>query len=54
MARIKLSWEKVEKIRILCEFTALTDSQIAHIFDVSRKHINAIRHKKRWNYEWKD
>jgi len=52
MAQIKLSKGKVKKIRILCEFTSMTDSEIAKIFDVSRKHINAIRHKKRWNYEW--
>ena len=52
MAQIKLSKKKVKQIRILCEGTTLKDSQIAQMFGVSRKHINAIRHRKRWNYEW--
>jgi hypothetical protein len=50
MAQIKLSKKKVKQIRILCEGTTLLDREIAVIYKVSRKHINAIRNYKRWNY----
>jgi hypothetical protein len=52
MAQIKLSVKKVRQIRILCAGTNLTDTQIAKLYGVSRKHINSIRHRKRWNYEY--
>ena len=51
MARIKLTIKKVRQIRILCLITHMTDSQIAAMYNVSRKHINSIRHRKRWDYE---
>lgn len=51
MAQIKLDKQDVEQIRLLFEQTPLKDSDIAKIFNVSRKHINQIRNKKRWNYE---
>lgn len=52
MGRIKLDRVQVGTIKGLCETTTLTDTEIAKIFNVSRKHINAIRNKKRWNYNY--
>lgn len=52
MARIKLDKEDVEAIKTLCDLTSLYDREIAELFGVSRKHINAIRNKKRWNYDY--
>jgi hypothetical protein len=52
MGLIKLDKKDVELIRDLCYNTKLLDRQIAQMFGVSRKHINAIRNKKRWNYEY--
>lgn len=52
MGRIKLDKEDVELIKDLCEHTTLIDREIAKMFGVSRKHINAIRNKQRWNYEY--
>lgn len=52
MAQIKLTKKKVRQIRLLCSSTTLTDTAIAEMYNVSRKHINAIRHRKRWNYEY--
>lgn len=52
MAIIKLDKNDVQRIKVLIEENILTDSQIASIFNVSRKHINSIRNKKRWNYPW--
>lgn len=52
MAQIKLTKKKVRQIRLLCSSTTLTDTQIGQMYNVSRKHINAIRHRKRWNYEY--
>jgi DNA-directed RNA polymerase sigma subunit (sigma70/sigma32) len=52
MAEIKLSTQDIIDIRILCVGTNLTDTEIGNIFNVSRKHINAIRHRKRWDYEY--
>ena len=52
MGLIKLDKKDVELIRDLCDNTILFDREIAQMFGVSRKHINAIRNKKRWNYEY--
>jgi len=52
MGRIKLDVNDVIMIKDLCIKTSLTDTQIAKAFGVSRKHINAIRHGKRWNYNY--
>ena len=52
MGLIKLDKKDVELIRDLCNNTILFDREIADMFGVSRKHINAIRNKKRWNYEY--
>lgn len=52
MGQIKLTKKKVRQIRALCATTSLTDTQIGVMYNVSRKHINAIRHRKRWNYEY--
>lgn len=52
MAIIKLDKVDVRLIKKLIHETDLTDSQIAKEFGVTRKHINSIRNKKRWNYEW--
>ena len=52
MGKIKLDKREVETIKYLIYKNVLTDSQIADMFGVSRKHINSIRNKKRWNYEW--
>jgi spore coat polysaccharide biosynthesis predicted glycosyltransferase SpsG len=52
MGLIKLDKKDVELIRDLCDNTILFDKEIAQMFGVSRKHINAIRNKKRWNYEY--
>jgi hypothetical protein len=52
MARIKLDKDDVETIKYLANNTSLIDREIAQIFGVSRRHITAIRNKKRWNYEY--
>lgn len=52
MAIIKLDKVDVRIIKKLFEETDLTDTEIAKQFGVTRKHINCIRNKKRWNYEW--
>lgn len=52
MAIIKLDKQDVSQIKWLCENTTLIDKEIALLFNVSRKHINSIRNKKRWNYEY--
>lgn len=52
MARIKLDKEDVKIIKALIYINKHTDTEIANFFKVSRKHINAIRNGKRWNYEW--
>jgi hypothetical protein len=52
MGKIKLDKREVETIKYLIYKNVLTDKQIAVMFGVSRKHINSIRNKKRWNYEW--
>jgi len=52
MGKIKLDKEDVEMIKHLCATTQLFDREIAEIFGVSRKHICAIRNKKRWNYDY--
>jgi hypothetical protein len=52
MGLIKLDKKDVELIRDLCDNTILFDREIADMFGVSRKHINSIRNKKRWNYEY--
>lgn len=52
MAEIKLSKDNIIEIRILCVGTDLSDTEIGKLYNVSRKHINAIRHRKRWNYEY--
>lgn len=52
MGQIKLDKNDVETIKDLCEHTDLFDREIAKMFGVSRKHINAIRNKQRWNYEY--
>lgn len=45
----KLTETDVEVIKYLFERTDLRDGEIAEMFDVSRVHINRIRHGKRWN-----
>jgi hypothetical protein len=52
MAIIKLDKHDVEMIKHLCCSTQLIDREIAEMFGVSRKHINSIRNKKRWSYEY--
>jgi hypothetical protein len=52
MGRVKLDVNDVMMIKDLCINTTLRDTQIAKAFGVSRKHINAIRHGKRWNYNY--
>lgn len=52
MGLIKLDKKDVQRIKQLIEKNELKDSEIAKIFNVSRKHINSIRNKKRWNYQW--
>ena len=52
MAQLKLDKNDVRIIKQLIEGGLLTDTQIANQFGVSRKHINSIRNKKRWNYLW--
>lgn len=52
MPIVKLDKEDIKAIKELFEKTNLIDREIAKIFGVSRKHINAIRNKKRWNYEY--
>lgn len=52
MPILKLDKEDVAQIKFLCKSTTLIDREIADLFGVSRKHINAIRNKQRWNYEY--
>ncbi len=52
MAELKLDKNDVRIIKKLIEGELLTDTEIANQFGVSRKHINSIRNKKRWNYPW--
>lgn len=52
MGQLKLDVEDVELIKHLCSNTSLKDKAIAEMFGVSRKHINTIRNKKRWNYDY--
>lgn len=52
MAIIKLDKEDVKIIKMLIIINKHTDTEIATLFKVSRKHINSIRNGKRWNYEW--
>lgn len=52
MGKLKLDKEDVAQIKFLCKSTTLIDREIADLFGVSRKHINAIRNKQRWNYEY--
>jgi len=52
MGKIKLDREDVKKIKFLTETTELLDREIAAQYNVSRKHINSIRNKKRWNYDY--
>lgn len=52
MGKIKLDREDVKNIKFLTETTELLDREIAVLFGVSRKHINSIRNKKRWNYDF--
>lgn len=52
MPRVKLDKEDVDAIKALCAFTTLYDREIAEMFGVCRKHINAIKNGKRWNYNY--
>jgi hypothetical protein len=52
MAIIKLDKEDIKTIKELIQNTTLIDRKIAEMFGVSRKHINAIRNKQRWNYDY--
>ena len=52
MGRIKLDKRDVKNIRMLMKHTTLTDKEIAIMYNVSRRHINAIRKGQRWNYEY--
>jgi pSer/pThr/pTyr-binding forkhead associated (FHA) protein len=52
MGRVKLDKQDVETIKDLCINTMLLDREIAEMFGVSRKHINAIRNGNRWNYDY--
>lgn len=52
MPNIKLDKEDVIQIKLLFETTQLTDTEIAKIYDVSRKHINSMRHGKRWSAKY--
>lgn len=49
MSKVKLDKDDVKHIKIMCQTTTLLDREIAGIFGVSRKHINAIRNGKRWS-----
>jgi DNA invertase Pin-like site-specific DNA recombinase len=52
MSKIKLDFESVKLIKELCEMGTLYDREIASMFGISRKHVNAIKNKKRWNYDY--
>jgi hypothetical protein len=52
MGKIKLDKNDVQNIKWLFDNTFLIDREIAQIYGVSRKHINSIRNKKRWDYEF--
>lgn len=54
MPILKLDKKDVAQIKFLCENTWLIDREIADLFGVSRKHINAIRNKQRWNYAYEE
>lgn len=45
---IKLNYESAAQVKEICETTKLTDGQIAKAFDISRVHVNHIRHSRRW------
>lgn len=51
MGKIKLDKQDVEVIRDLICIGAHTDTEIADMFNVSRKHINSIRNGTRWKTE---
>jgi len=44
----KLNYETAERVKKLCETTDLIDSEIASVFNISRVHVNHIRHARRW------
>jgi hypothetical protein len=52
MGQIKLDKEDVKLIKELLSLNKLYDREIAQMFGVSRKHINAIKLKQRWNYNY--
>jgi endonuclease YncB( thermonuclease family) len=52
MGQIKLDKEDVKLIKELLSLNKLYDREIAQMFGVSRKHINAIKLKQRWNYDY--
>jgi hypothetical protein len=52
MGKIKLDKNDVRTIKNLIDNSQLTDTEIAKIYGVTRKHINSIRNNKRWNYDW--
>lgn len=52
MGKIKLDKNDVSRIKKLINTTDLNDTEISKIYGVTRKHINAIRNHKRWNYDW--
>ena len=47
----KLNEEQVEQIKSFISTTNISDSRLAEMYDVSRVHINHIRHGRRWNIE---
>ena len=52
MGKVKLDKEDVKLIKELCAMGTLYDREIARMFGVSRKHINAIKNNQRWNYDY--
>lgn len=52
MPVIKLDKHEVNTIKALCKSTTLLDREIAEMYGVTRKHINRIRNKQCWNYEY--
>ena len=49
---MKLDKEDVKVIKELLSLNKLYDREIAEMFGVSRKHINAIKNEQRWNYNY--
>lgn len=45
---IKLNYETAAQVKEICNTTNLTDGQIGKAFDISRVHVNHIRHSRRW------